>query len=42
MGFGMFPAALAVWLCSPVHTARAGWLVGAALSLLGALGVYGV
>jgi formate hydrogenlyase subunit 3/multisubunit Na+/H+ antiporter MnhD subunit len=42
MGFGMFPAALAVWLCSPVRTARVGWLVGAALSLLGALGVYGV
>jgi formate hydrogenlyase subunit 3/multisubunit Na+/H+ antiporter MnhD subunit len=42
MGFGLLPAALAVWLCSPVRAARAGWLAGAALSLLGALGVYGV
>lgn len=42
MGFGLLPAALAVWLCSPVREARAGWLAGVALSLLGALGVYGV
>jgi len=42
MGFGLLPGVLAVWLCSPVHPARSGWLVGAALSLLGALGVYGV
>jgi formate hydrogenlyase subunit 3/multisubunit Na+/H+ antiporter MnhD subunit len=42
MGFGLLPALLAVWLCSPVRPARSGWLVGAALSLLGALGVYGV
>jgi hydrogenase-4 component B len=42
MGFGLVPAALAVWLCSPVRSGRSGWLVGAALSLLGALGVYGV
>lgn len=42
MGFGMVPAALAVWLCTPLRTGRAGWLVGAALSLLGALGVYGL
>jgi formate hydrogenlyase subunit 3/multisubunit Na+/H+ antiporter MnhD subunit len=42
MGFGLLPAALAVWLCSPVREARAGWLVGVALSLLGALGVYGL
>jgi hydrogenase-4 component B len=42
MGFGLAPAALAVWLCTPVRAGRAGWLVGAALSLLGALGVYGV
>lgn len=42
MGFGLAPAALAVWLCTPVHSGRSGWLAGAALSLLGALGVYGV
>jgi len=42
MGFGMVPAALAVWLCSPRRLGRPGWLAGAALSLLGALGVFGV
>ena len=42
MGFGLVPAALAVWLCSPARTGRPGWLVGAALSILGALGVFGV
>jgi hydrogenase-4 component B len=42
MGFGLVPAALAVWLCTPVRQGRAGWLLGAALSILGALGVYGV
>jgi formate hydrogenlyase subunit 3/multisubunit Na+/H+ antiporter MnhD subunit len=42
MSFGLVPAALAVWLCSPTRSRRSGWLVGASLSLLGALGVYGV
>lgn len=42
MGFGLAPAALAVWLCSPSRERRAGWLVGAALSILGALGVFGL
>ncbi|HUN73008.1 MAG TPA: proton-conducting transporter membrane subunit [Steroidobacteraceae bacterium] len=42
MGFGLFPAALAVALLTPVRAARAGWLVGAGLSLIGALGVFGV
>lgn len=42
MGFGMVPAALAVWLCSPRRVGRPGWLAGAALSLLGALGVFGL
>jgi formate hydrogenlyase subunit 3/multisubunit Na+/H+ antiporter MnhD subunit len=42
MAFGLVPAVLAAWLCSPVHAGRAGWLAGAALSLIGALGVYGV
>ncbi|MGH8139504.1 MAG: proton-conducting transporter membrane subunit [Steroidobacteraceae bacterium] len=42
MGFGLLPAALAIALGSPVHSGRSGWLCGAAISLLGALGVYGV
>lgn len=42
MGFGLVPAALAIWLSTPAREGRAGWLVGAGLSLLGALGVYGV
>lgn len=42
MGFGLMPAVLTIGLCSPVVTGRPGWLVGAALSLLGALGIYGV
>jgi formate hydrogenlyase subunit 3/multisubunit Na+/H+ antiporter MnhD subunit len=42
MGFGLFPAALAVGLCSPVRGRRRAWLSGAALSLLGAFGVYGL
>ena len=42
MGFGLAPAAFACWLASPVPSGRAGWLVGAAFSLLGALGVFGM
>ncbi len=42
MGFGLLPAALAVALCTPKRRARPAWLAGAALSLLGALGVFGV
>lgn len=42
MGFGLVPAALAVALCTPFRPARPGWLAGAALSLIGALGVFGV
>lgn len=42
LGFGLVPAVLAVWLCSPKIEARAGWLIGVALSLLGSLGVCGV
>ncbi len=42
MGFGLLPAALAVALCTPNRRSRPAWLVGAALSLLGALGVFGV
>lgn len=42
MGFGLAPAALACWLATPVREGRSGWLFGAALSLLGALGVFGL
>lgn len=42
MAFGLLPAALAVALCTPFRTARPGWLAGAALSLIGALGVFGL
>ena len=42
MGFGLLPAALAIALCSPLRPARPAWLVGATLSLIGALGVFGV
>jgi len=41
MGFGLAPGALACWLASPSRTAGGGWLFGAALSLIGALGVFG-
>ncbi len=41
-GFGLVPAALAAALSSPVRQGQAGWLFGAAMSLLGALGVFGV
>lgn len=42
MGFGLAPAACAVALASPVPEGRAAWLFGAAASLLGALGVFGL
>lgn len=42
LGFGLWPAALAAWLCTPERAARRGWLAGAAISLLGALGVCGI
>jgi hydrogenase-4 component B len=42
MGFGLVPAILACWLASPALQARGGWLFGAALSLIGALGVFGL
>jgi hydrogenase-4 component B len=42
LGFGLVPAILAVWLCSPKVESRAGWLIGVTLSLLGVLGVCGV
>ncbi len=42
MAFGLVPAALAVALCTPLRAARPGWLTGAALALIGALGVFGL
>ena len=42
MGFGLAPALLACLLATPAQSGRAGWLFGAACSLLGALGVFGV
>ena len=42
MGFGLIPAAFACALTSPSQRGRRGWLLGAAMSLLGALGVFGL
>ena len=41
-GFGLAPAALACALSTPARNGEAGWLFGAATSLIGALGVFGV
>lgn len=42
MGFGLVPAFFAAALASPMTGAGRGWLFGAALSVLGALGVFGL
>jgi len=42
MGFGLVPAGFACALASPSPDGQRGWLFGAALSLLGALGVFGL
>ena len=42
MGFGLVPAAFACALASPTRDGKPGWLLGTALSLLGALGVFGL
>jgi len=42
MLLGLIPAALAGWLASPTRTGKAGWCFGAAASLIGALGVFGL
>jgi hydrogenase-4 component B len=42
MGFGLAPAILACLLGTPSQEGRAGWLFGAACSLLGALGIFGI
>jgi hydrogenase-4 component B len=42
LGFGLAPAALACAASTPASHGQAGWLFGAALSLIGALGVFGL
>ncbi len=42
MGFGLVPATLACWLANPAPRGSGAWLCGAALSLIGALGVFGL
>ncbi len=42
LGFGLAPAALACALATPARQGSAGWLFGAAMSLIGALGVFGI
>jgi hydrogenase-4 component B len=42
LGFGLLPAGLACALATPSAHGRAGWLFGAAVSLIGALGVFGM
>lgn len=42
MGFGLVPAVLACALSTPSAKGGHGWLFGAAVSLLGALGVFGL
>jgi hydrogenase-4 component B len=42
MGFGLAPAGFACAVASPSEQGRGGWLFGAALSLIGALGVFGL
>jgi hydrogenase-4 component B len=42
LGFGLAPAALACALATPARQGSAGWVFGAAMSLIGALGVFGI
>ncbi len=42
LGFGLAPALLASGLSTPAKQGEAGWLFGAAMSLIGALGVFGM
>jgi hydrogenase-4 component B len=42
LGFGLAPAALACAVSTPSHNNEAGWLFGASMSLIGALGVFGL
>lgn len=42
LGFGLAPAALACAVSTPSARGQAGWLFGASMSLIGALGVFGL
>lgn len=42
LGFGLAPAALACAVSTPAPHGQGGWLFGAAMSLIGALGVFGL
>ncbi|MGA8613468.1 MAG: proton-conducting transporter membrane subunit [Xanthobacteraceae bacterium] len=42
LGFGLAPAALACAVSTPSRQSEAGWLFGASMSLIGALGVFGL
>jgi formate hydrogenlyase subunit 3/multisubunit Na+/H+ antiporter MnhD subunit len=42
LGFGLAPAALACTVSTPSPSGQAGWLFGAAASLIGAVGVFGL
>jgi hydrogenase-4 component B len=42
MGFGLLPAIFACWLGTPAGAKRHSWTLGAGLSLIGALGVFGL
>lgn len=42
LGFGLVPAIFACWLGSPLSGRSGTWWMGASLSLLGALGVFGL
>jgi formate hydrogenlyase subunit 3/multisubunit Na+/H+ antiporter MnhD subunit len=42
LGFGLAPAGLACAISTPSKVGNAGWLFGAAMSLIGALGVFGL
>ncbi|NML96380.1 hydrogenase 4 subunit B [Paraburkholderia sp. RP-4-7] len=42
LGFGLVPATFACWLGSPLSGRSGTWWAGASLSLLGALGVFGL
>jgi hydrogenase-4 component B len=42
LGFGLAPAALACAVSTPSRPNQSGWLFGAAMSLIGALGVFGL
>lgn len=42
LGFGLVPAALACAVCTPTARGQFGWLFGAAVTLIGTLGVFGL